>query len=294
MRAHIFLLDPELNNTSLAVCICCALMFNDSKFVTESVRQWNALRPGSSTRATHLVTATGHLSHGDPHFYHRNTQSWAQFAVKQQDFFAMSPEMRSNVDWGDDGDRLNELVKHNDKGSTELDPGLLTVYGHIIGSKQGHNNQPKKSNLALSYLFRALALQPDNVVVNLSIATTYLAMSTRDDTENKQYTMAQGQAFLYRYYSLRIASKSAVHLQEAEFNLGRAWHMVGRTCLAVPAYEKALSLSEAVQQEARADGRVKGGVEDFAQEAALALRSIYIAVGNQDAARAITEEWLVL
>ena len=41
--------------------------------------------------------------------------------------------------------------------------------------------------------------------------------------------------------------------------------MVGRTYLAVPAYEKALELSEAVQQEAMPDGRVKGEVEDFAQ-----------------------------
>jgi general transcription factor 3C polypeptide 3 (transcription factor C subunit 4) len=106
--------------------------------------------------------------------------------------------------------------------------------------------------------------------------------------------MAQGQAFLYRYYGLRIANKTAAHLQEAEYNLGRAWHMVDRTDLAVPAYEKALGLSETVQQEAMAEGRVKGEVEDFAQEAALAMRSIYIAGGNQDAARAITEEWLVL
>ena len=95
-----------------------------------------------------------------------------------------APDVRSNVDWGDDGDRLNELVKNNDKGSSEFNPGLLTTYAHMIGSNKGHTNNTAKSNLALSYLFRALALQPDNFVVNLSIATSYLAMSMRDDTPN--------------------------------------------------------------------------------------------------------------
>ena len=294
MRAYIFMHNPELNNTSMAVCVCCALMFNDNKFVTEIVRQWNALGFGSSPTATHFIAAAGRLSYGDPHFYHRYTQSWAQFAVKQQDFFAMSPGLRNNVDWGDDDNRLDELVKHNDNVNNELDPGLLTMYAHIIGSKQGHNNQPEKSNVALSYLFRALALQPDNIVVNLSIATTYLTMSMRADTENKQYATAQGQAFLYRYYGLRTANKTAAHLQEAEYNMARAWYMIGRMYLAVPAYDRALQLSETVQEEALAEGRAKEEVEDFAREAALALRSVYIAAGNQDAARAITEGWLVL
>jgi general transcription factor 3C polypeptide 3 (transcription factor C subunit 4) len=264
------------------------MMFNDGRFMTETVQQYDFPGVDRSAKETRLIAASGQLSHGEAHLYHRNTQHLAQFAVKKQDFLAMPPGMRSQVDWGDDDSRLNDLAKRNRDTSNELDPGLLTMYAHIMGSKYG------KSHVALSYLFRALALQPRNIVVNLSIAITYLAISTQNDVANRQYTIAEGQAFLYRYYDLQTASGKASHLQEAEYNMGRAWHLLGRTYLAVPAYEKALRLSQQVQQEAEVEGKARGEAEDFAPEAALALRTLYIAAGNEDTARAISEEWLVL
>jgi general transcription factor 3C polypeptide 3 (transcription factor C subunit 4) len=288
MKANVLLHDPSLKNTTLAVCICCAMMFNDGRFMTETVQQYDFPGVDRSAKETRLIAASGQLSHGEAHLYHRNTQHLAQFAVKKQDFLAMPPGMRSQVDWGDDDSRLNDLAKRNRDTSNELDPGLLTMYAHIMGSKYG------KSHVALSYLFRALALQPRNIVVNLSIAITYLAISTQNDVANRQYTIAEGQAFLYRYYDLQTASGKASHLQEAEYNMGRAWHLLGRTYLAVPAYEKALRLSQQVQQEAEVEGKARGEAEDFAPEAALALRTLYIAAGNEDTARAISEEWLVL
>lgn len=292
VRANVFQHNATLHETTLAVCICCALMFNDSRLMTETARLWQFPGIHASTKTTHLVAAFGRLSHGEAFFYHRNTQSWAQFAVKEQDFLAMSPEMRAKVDWGDNWIRLHERAKRNDDGSSknDLDAGLLATHAHILGSKQGGAAKAGSSSLALSYLFRALALQPSNVVVNLSIAITYLALSMRDGVGSRRYSMAQGQAFLYRYYGVRTESKTARHLQEAEYNMARAWHLIGMTHLAVPAYEKVLGLSERVQHEAEG----AGGVEDFAQEAALALRCIYIAAGNQDAARAVTEKWLTL
>ena len=288
MKANVLLHDAALKNTTLTVCICCALMFNDSRFMTETVHQYDFPGVDRSAKEARLIAASGQLSHGEAHLYHRNTQHLAQFAVKRQDYLAMSPEMRSNVDWGNDETRLNDLATRNQDTDNELDPGLLTMYAHIMGSRYGN------SQVALSYLFRALALQPQNIVVNLSIAITYFTMSTQNDVANRQSTIAQGQAFLYRYYDLRTASGKASHVQEAEYNMGRAWHLLGRMNLAVPAYEKALGLSQQVQQEAQEEGKARGEAEDFAQEAALALRSLYTAAGNDDAARAISEERLVL
>ena len=288
MKANILLHDLALKNATLAVCICCAMMFNDSRFMTETVHQYDFPGVDRSAKEARLLAASGQLSHGEAYLYHRNTQHLAQFAVKKQDFLDMSPEMRSEVDWGNDESRLNDLAKRNRDTGNELDPGLLTMYAHIMGSKYGN------SHVALSYLFRALALQPENIVVNLSIAITYLALSTQNDVTNRQYSIAQGQAFLHRYYDLRTASGKVSHLQEAEYNIGRAWHLLGRAHLAVPAYEKTLKLSQQVQQEAEVEGKASGGAEDFAQEAALALRNLYIGAGNEDAARAVSEEWLVL
>ena len=296
MRANIFKHNAEHNNTTLAAVICCALKFNDSRLMTETVRQWNFPGIHSSTQTSQLVAVSGSLSHGDSNFYNRNTQSWAQFAVKEQDFRAMAPEMRNSVDWGDDAHRLHDRAERNNNGNgiDDLDPGLLATYAHILGSRQGHAVKHTSSGLALSYLFRALALQPDNTVINLSIAIMYLSICTREKAENRQYAMAQGLAFLYRYQDLRIASNTASHVQEAEFNMGRTWHLLGRPYLAVPAYEKVLRLSAQVQEEVTDEVRAEGQVEDFAPEAALALRSIYIASGNEDAARSLTEKWLVL
>ena len=95
----------------------------------------------------------------------------------------------------------------------------------------------------MSYLFRALALQPENIVVNLSVATTYVANAMRTNADDRQYGIARGLSFLNRYCDLRKASGKACHLQEAEFNTARMWHLLGLTHLAIPAYEKVLNLT---------------------------------------------------
>lgn len=51
--------------------------------------------------------------------------------------------------------------------------------------------------------------------------------------------------FIFEY------AKLAKHNQEAEYNIGRAFHLLGLTHLAVPHYEKALSMRKA------ADGTVE-------------------------------------
>ena len=62
--------------------------------------------------------------------------------------------------------------------------------------------------------------------------------------------------------------------------------------LAVPAFEKVLALSGSVRAEAAAE--VEGGAQDFALEAAFTLQQLFALAGNDEAARAVTEDWLVL
>ena len=288
MRANVFRHDPELMDATLAVCVCCAHMFNDSKFLYETLQQFDFPGLSRSTLAPQLIAASGQLGHGDVYFYHRNTQHWLHSMIVERDYLATSPEMRRKMDWGKDARRLKDLAEQRGNVTDDLDAGLLTAYAHIHAQRQGN------SHIALVYLFRVLAMQPENLVVNLSIATTYITSSMHKSAENKQYAVAQGMSFLYRYYDLRVASGKAVHLQEAEYNVARMWHMLGSPHLAVPAYEKVLKLSEQVQKETETDSSDDGEVEDFAKEAALALRTLFMSAGNQYAARAITEEWLVL
>lgn len=66
--------------------------------------------------------------------------------------------------------------------------------------------------------------------------------------------------------------------------------MLGLAHLAVPYYSKCLEIRRDVQ---RLDLALVVG-EDFTREAALALQMIWMASGDVDEAKKVTEEWLVL
>ena len=99
----------------------------------------------------------------------------------------------------------------------------------------------------------------------------------------------QGFSFLQSYYNDRHLSKVPSERQEAEFNLGRAYHMLGLIHLAIPSYERCLDLSPALDDEG-----LESSLEDFAQEAAFTLQGIWATSGRMDLAHAVTERWLVI
>lgn len=176
----------------------------------------------------------------------------------------------------------------NPCGITELDPALLTLYGHILATGGAYPS-------ALNYYFRAYVLNPDDVMINLSIATCFVQHALKRQSENRQYQTQQGLAFLFRYYELRTKGNLTLHIQEAEFNVGRIWHMLGLLHLALPAYEKCLELSKRLREEQEQGGETaKEDVEDFGREAAFAIRMILATDGDMEAARSVTEEWLVI
>jgi general transcription factor 3C polypeptide 3 (transcription factor C subunit 4) len=114
-------------------------------------------------------------------------------------------------------------------------------------------------------------------------------------SENRQFQIQQGLAFVNRYHELRVKGDVAIHVQEAEFNVARVWHALGLVSLALPAYERCIKLSERVKREAEDQCRDGNwGHEDFAFEAAFAVQSIYAVSGNAEAAKAVTESVLVI
>jgi len=66
---------------------------------------------------------------------------------------------------------------------------------------------------------------------------------------------------------------------EAEYNVGRAYHLLGLTHLAIEFYERVLG---------------KPGQERLERDAAYNLANLYFTAGNVDEARRVTEEWLVI
>jgi general transcription factor 3C polypeptide 3 (transcription factor C subunit 4) len=201
--------------------------------------------------------------------------------------------MREQFDFAmQKGGLLQRLDKYSGEGN-EVNANALLIYGHMVAVAN-------HSFTSLPYYFRTLAMYPDDICVNLSIATMWVQNSMKRQTENRHFGIMQGLAFLYRYYELRTASGRACDCQEAEYNVARMWHNLGLIHLAMPAYEKVLELSGQVQEEWLANRASLGSesvdddAEDFAKEAAFALQSIYALDRNDEAANAITEEWLVI
>lgn len=143
--------------------------------------------------------------------------------------------------------------------------------------------------IIIDYFYRAHALDPTNPLINLSVALAYVHYALKRQSENRQYHIVQGFSCLFAYYDMRKTSEILAERQEAEYNVGRTYHMLGLTHLAIPYYERCLAMSEESQMDA-----ANGLLEDFTLETAYALQGIWAANGETGRARAITEKWLVL
>lgn len=143
--------------------------------------------------------------------------------------------------------------------------------------------------MRVDYFLRAYALDPNNPMINLSLALGYIHHAVKRQAENRHHLIMQGFAFLSAYHDIRSASGSAPEKQEANFNFARVYHMLGLTHLAVKYYLECLEIV-CHMGHMGPDYRF----EDFTREAAFALQEIWIANGEVDKAREVTEEWLVL
>jgi general transcription factor 3C polypeptide 3 (transcription factor C subunit 4) len=301
--ANVFFTDPDIRRVNYATSLHCALLFNDSQYWIELARKIISNDSDfRSSEAFQLFACLNRFSFGSNWFSAGPSQKFMLRMVKQFDYLAMTPAIRQRMDWSIQKASLAAKVANQPTPDIppSLDAGVLLIYGHMVAVAN-------HSSSSLPYYHRALALQPDNIAVNLSIATMWIQNSMKRQTDNRHFGITQGVSAMSRYYDLRIKTGKAAHRQEAEYNVARMWHCLGLTHLAVPAYEKVLELSEAVraewQEEVDAE-REKGGenkdggnwgdCEDFALEAAFALQGCHALVGNFEAAARIGEEWLVL
>lgn len=297
--ANVFFQSPNLHQISFGVGIYCGLTFNDSQYLIDLSRSIITDSEYRGPMTYQLFAAVNRFSFGSNWFSAGPSQKFMLRMVKMFDYLSMEhgdlKAVREKVDWAAQKNSLEgraaRMRTSNETFPKEPDAGILLMYGHMVAvANHSHSSLP--------YYYRALALQPDNICVNLSIAAMWVQTSMKRQTENRQYGITQGLSFLYRYYDLRAASGKACHLQEAEYNVARMWHYLGLTHLAVPAYEKVLALSEKVQAEAVAEAteedNLEYAVEDYATEAAFALQGIYALTGNLEAANVIGERWLVI
>jgi general transcription factor 3C polypeptide 3 (transcription factor C subunit 4) len=199
---------------------------------------------------------------------------------KHREVFNFSDSNR--VKWTADG-----KSDGNPYGLKALDPTLLTLYAHQMVVSDS-------STAALNWYFRAHVLRPDDPVIMFCIGLSYISHAFKRQSHNRQYHLQQGLTFITRYCDVRRKDNIAIHLQEAEYNMGMTWHSLGLVHLALPAYEKCIQLSGRVQKEGREGSGQTGVVEDFAADAAYAMQSILAMGGDAQGARNVSKKWLVI
>lgn len=175
----------------------------------------------------------------------------------------------------------------------ELDLGLLMLYGHILSAGASHAHALSKwnasfvlvgiNNIPTDYFFRAYALDPQNPVIQLSIGLAYVHHGLKRQSENRQHNILQGISFILTYHESRKQALKMEERQEAHFNIGRVYHMLGLTHLAIPHYQSVLD--ETLE-------RGCSSREDLVVDAAYNLQTIYMLAGNMALAKEITGRWL--
>ncbi|CAI6097131.1 unnamed protein product [Clonostachys chloroleuca] len=126
----------------------------------------------------------------------------------------------------------NESVNVADPVDVNLDVCLLMLYGHILFTSTSYT-------FALGYFLRARALDPENLMVNLSLGLAYVHYGLKRQSANRQYLILQGQAFIDQYVDAQRRRANGQHQAEVFYNIGRLFHLLGIASVAMDYYEQA-------------------------------------------------------
>ncbi|KAK3207291.1 hypothetical protein GRF29_103g438113 [Pseudopithomyces chartarum] len=269
--------------------LACALAVDDSQQASAAVRFLLKVYP-FGTEIFRLYSAANRLCSVNTEYSTGAAYKVVLRWIKTIDYALLSPENRLWYNFKG-ADRTQWMSQTLNSGLVDQvkghDPALFALFGHILMCTGSYT-------AALNYFFRAFAITPEDPVLNLSIGVAYFQHALKRLSENRQYQIQQGIAFVTRYYELRKKGKIAIHEQEAEYNVGRVYHGLGLVSQAIPYYRRCIVLSDRLNQEANVQVDRSDGMEDFAVEAAYALQTIYVLSGDFEEAFGVTMSNLVI
>ncbi|ETN43264.1 uncharacterized protein HMPREF1541_02423 [Cyphellophora europaea CBS 101466] len=190
----------------------------------------------------------------------------------------------------------------------EMDVVLLVLYGQLVYAKGAFTS-------ALGYLHRANALRPREPLVLLTMALCYLQQPLKVGfkADNKHSWVLQGMALFEEYARARMewgremeqvlgwSGAEADCRREIAFNRARCWGMLGLGGLAVEGFKRVLEDEdrevkgkEKVGDDMEIDGRGDNGADGLDMQAAYAVATTYALSGDVEAARRVTERYLVV
>lgn len=141
---------------------------------------------------------------------------------------------------------------------------------------------------AIIYYLRIYETYPNEPLLNLLLAITYVQRAMQRQTDNRHHQIVQALAFLDHYRELRPTAFA----QEVEFNLGRLFHGLGLTSLAVTHYNRVLSLASSVDRTSSDSS--ENQPTDLSGLAAYNLVLIYSTSGSPDLAHRLICQYLTV
>ncbi|WOO80159.1 Transcription factor tau subunit sfc4 [Vanrija pseudolonga] len=178
------------------------------------------------------------------------------------------------------------------EGATEIPKP--TKHSPVFNALYGQNMLTAKSyQSALFYFLRAYEVNQYDPLLCLFIAQAFFGRALVRQSDNRNYQIAQGLAFLARYR--KLSPQDVVSQEEVEYNYGRAFHGLGIVHLAVKHYETVLESvrSRVAEQDDEEEGkRLRDG--SLGREAAHNLVLIYSASASWELVQVVSDEWLAL
>lgn len=330
--ANVFYHDQSCMRQIQTTWLACAVLLEDEQTMT-AVCRWFMTEDKYSYGPYQLFNAICRLfsTKALNWFNAGPTQKFILRAVKAMDYALLSPSARLKYAFtGSEKSSYTNGGKEqpNYIGMEELDTSTLALYGHMMAAAatwasalnyyfRALTLEPDNPTLnlciGLAYIQNSLKRQAANrhwgILQGLSFLNRYYVIRTTGSLPKAH--QSKGRSPIDIVESPRKVP--ALHKQEATYNLARAYHLLGLTNHAVKGYERCLALAptvteERLQQKGRGpdvDGDeamddeageavVLGEEEEFTQEAAVALLHAYSIVGNEERARRIAEEFLVI
>ncbi|KAI9358965.1 hypothetical protein BD770DRAFT_62394 [Pilaira anomala] len=167
-------------------------------------------------------------------------------------------------------------------------PVILSIFAQIMAATKNHIT-------ATLFFMRSYALAPTDRLITLSLGISLLQAAMQRKTDDRHLQVMQGMMFVLEYVKL------TGYCQESEYNLARAFHLIGLTHLAVPHYEKALCLPSKNKVNTQSEKPIsevyswpvpeieedeeEEDETDLSREAAYNLHMIYILSGSMSLAQ---------
>ncbi|AAS54035.2 AFR663Wp [Eremothecium gossypii ATCC 10895] len=113
-------------------------------------------------------------------------------------------------------------------------PYLHYIYATLLYSSKGFMS-------ALQYLSRMDPELSEDPMVNFLMGLCYIHRSMQRLTGTRHFQILQGFRCLYNYHRIRSTKYTELERQEADYNIGRSFHLLGLFSNAVKYYDKVLN-----------------------------------------------------